>query len=230
MAAPKKKSLAEKKARLIELLARGHGISESVRILGVSRQTYYRWARNDPAFKADAERVLSSPEHRERVLTSAAATQVPTEESWAHTFVRVYRTTGDRETAAKEAGVKPRQVQEALTEGSEEYDEVFAGLMSDVEMVQMWRIEDAALRKAEHDSSMQKFVLSSRLKERYGSQGPMATQQNLFWFNADGESAAMQKMKELFSGDTDRGTELPGADSRPVLEADHRVVDTGSSS
>jgi hypothetical protein len=223
MAAPKKPKLAEKKAKLLELLARGYGISEAVKIFGVSRQTYYRWSRNDPEFEADAKRILSDPAHKERVLVAAATTKIQPQESWQHTFARVYRTTGDRNEAADQAGVKPSLVVTALDRQHDNYDETFAALMADAEMRQMWRIEDAALRKAEHDAGMQKFVLSSRLKERYGSQGQAPTQQtNVFWFSADGESRAQNTMKELFGG----GRSEIEVHSRPELDGVHPTTDS----
>ena len=220
MAAPKKDSLAARKAKLLESMARGYGITEGCKILGVSRQTYYRWCRSDEAFKADAKRILSDPAHRERVLTAAATTKIDPAEQWYHTFARVYRTTGDRNEASEMAGVKPSQVMCALDKHHDDYNEAFASLMADAEIRQMWRIEDAALKKAEHDGGMQKFILASRMKSKYGQTGAVPTQTNIFWFNAEGESAAQKTMKELFGGSGPPAEVHAG----PVIDGEYTVT------
>lgn len=221
MAAPKKDSLAERKSKLLESLARGYGITEGCKILGVSRNTYYRWSRKDAAFKADASRILSDPAHRERMLSAAATTKVDPAEQWYHTFARVYRTTGDRNEAAEMAGIKPGQVVCALDKHHDEYNEAFDSLMADAEIRQMWRIEDAALKKAEHDGGMQKFILATRMKAKYGQTGMVPQQTNIFWFNQEGESAAQQTMRELFGGSGPPAEIHAG----PVIDGDCTVTE-----
>lgn len=186
------------KKELLARLAQGYGVTESCKILRVSRSTFYNWKNSDEAFASEVDRIMSDPIHQTRILMGQSKAEVPTHADWQLRFIGVYRKTGDRDQAASAAGKEPTFVNNALDSRHEDFDEAFHKMFSEEEQRRLWRIEDRTLTKAEHDMPTARFVLSNLLKEKYGKIEGGGTTQNLFWFSTAGEDRAMSTLNKLF--------------------------------
>ena len=188
------------KQQIIAHLNKGYGISETCKVLRLSRSTYYNWCRDDAEFKADCKRILGTDIHKDRMLHKGKVAPVGVESSWQERFIALYRKTGDRAQAADGCGLKVVELNARLELGNPEYDEVFHKQFMEEEQRRLWVIEDSTLRKAEHDMPTARFVLSNLLKEKYGKVGGEVTVNNQHWFTSKGESKAAQFMEERFGG------------------------------
>lgn len=186
------------KKEIIERLAQGYGIRETCDILQVGHGTYYNWRNKDPEFKADVERILSDPLHATRILNRSSKEELGVEENWKLRFLGVYRRTGDRNEALRSAGKRAIEIEQALDSAGDHYDAEFARLFSDEEQKRLWKIEDNALRKAEHDMPTARFVLSNLVKDKYGKLEGTTTVQQV-WFTQKGEENAMKEIESMFS-------------------------------
>jgi hypothetical protein len=195
---PKPKPVVLLKQQVIAHLNKGYGISETCKLLRISRTSYYNWRREDPEFAAECARILGTEIHKDRMLHRGAVAPVGVEASWEDKFLNLYRKTGDRAKAADGCGLTVVQLNERMTPGEAEYDEVFHKRFIEEEQRRLWVIEDSTLRKAEHDMPTARFVLSNLLKEKYGKVGGEVTINNQHWFTSKGESKAKAFMEKRF--------------------------------
>lgn len=195
-----KSGVRERKDKILNLLAEGYGVTEVCRITRCSRSTYYKHRREDEKFKAECDRILALPEHRQRIADAQAKTVGTTEDDPRRRFVALFIKTRDRNEAANSVGWDALDVEKKLDSTSEEYDEEFATLMAEAEMRHLWRIEDQAKVKALHDSPMTRFILSNNMREKYGKvdrPGEVGNVANIFWFSGEGMDKAREIIGEV---------------------------------
>lgn len=197
------------KKEMLALLAKGYGISEMCRKLGITRPTYYNWRKKDPHFDHECQRILDDPAHKERILKGASRTDVTPDLPWQQKFLRSYRITGDKNEAANASGMKAREVEDALNPKSENYDEEFHLGFLEEEQRRIWQIEDNLHKKAEHDGPSARFVLANLLKEKYGKVEGQVNVHTTQWFTQKGTDEASEFLSGLFgsqdSHEMDRG-------------------------
>ena len=189
------------KKEFMERISKGYGIQETCKLLNMARSSYYNWRREDPAFKADVERILSDPLHATRILRHESKVELGIEEDWKMRFLGLYRRSGDRNQALKGSGKRATDIEQALDPSHEAYDAEFARLFADEEQKRLWQIEDNTLRKAEHDMPTARFVLSNLVKEKYGKLEGTTTVQQV-WFTQTGEEKAIKELETLFQPET----------------------------
>jgi len=197
MAAPSKNA-AEMRRRVLAQLAEGYGVAAACKKVGVSHTSYYNWRKKLPAFKESAERILSSPVHKERLLHRQAVADCHIDASWQEKFIALYRRTGDRAAAASQSGVSVTQIANALDSEHKDFDKSFSFAFQEEQQRKLWKIEDNTLTKAEHDSPTARFVLSNLMKEKYGKVGGEVTVNQLHWYSDRGEQAAKGVLRDMF--------------------------------
>lgn len=192
------------KQEMIAKLSKGYGIAESCDLLRFSKSTYYNWHKADPEFKAECDRILSTPVHKERIIHKQPKADTAVDASWQEIFIALYRKTGDRDSAIDGCAQLALTVNAAMDPESSEYDEPFHKLFMEEEQRRLWRIEDSMLRKAEHDMPTARFALSNLLKEKYGKVGGEVTV-NQHWFTSQGAAKASKFMGSLFGDEPFEG-------------------------
>lgn len=195
----------EKKEAVLNLLSKGEGIRTACTILAIGRSTFYKWKKNDEVFAADVERILSSPEHRERIVEAQSRTDAARFETDIDKFMAHLATSGDRDQAARTAGMTAVDVEDMLDPSSKKYDEDFAARMAEHDLRHLWKVEDSAKRRAITDGAMGRFFLSTQLKEKYGKppdrEGGTV---NNYWFSAAGSDRARNVLRQIVDGEYKR--------------------------
>ena len=174
----------EKKEAILNLVAKGEGVKTACSMLAIGRSTYYKWRKVDAKFKADTDRLLSSPEHRERILHGQSRSEAMQVTDPREKFMASLRTSDDRSVSANVAGWSASDVENMLNPESDKYDEDFAAQMAEYELRHLWKVEDGAKRKALHDTGMQRFFLTTLLKDKYAKPPERdGGTTNNFWFS-----------------------------------------------
>lgn len=202
------KGSALRKQEFLAFLAEGYGVLASAKRAGFSTGSYYNWRKKDEAFRVAADNILSDPIHRDRILNKVAKADVKPGADWKDQFLALYRRTGDRSSSAAKVGKQPMDVEAALDEDSDEYDEYFAYRFQEEQQRKLWKIEDNTIRKAEHDPPTARFVLSNLMKEKYGKVGGEVTVNQLHWYSERGASKARNLLSDLL-GEEGRPEVLP---------------------
>lgn len=193
----KSRSLLKKEFK--NKLAQGYGIAEACKQLRFARATYYNWRNADEAFASEVDLILADPIHQTRLLRHDGKAAAQTFSTWQKKFVALYRQTGSRDEAIAGCGKSALEVEAALNPKSEDFDAVFARLFDEEQQRRLWRIEDNLLKKAEHDTTASRFVLSNLLKDRYGKVGGETTvNAQLNWFTEAGANKAQGTLEQLF--------------------------------
>ncbi len=201
----------EKKNAILSLLSKGEGVKTACSILAIGRSSYYKWRKNDPKFKAKTDRILSSPEHRERIISQQSRSDAADEDNPRDKFLAALRASDDRDQAANIVDWSATQVEGMLNPESDTYDEELTCAMAEHELRHMWKIEDGAKRKAMHDTGMQKFFLTTLLKDKYGKPPERdGGTTNNFWFSNEGHDRAKNVLRQIVDGEYKRLPERAG--------------------
>ena len=201
----------EKKDAVLNLLAKGEGVKTACSILAIGRSTYYKWRKVDEKFRVETDRILSSPEHRERIIMQQSRSEAADESEPREKFMAALRKSGDRSQAANIVNWSATDVEQMLNPESDTYDEELAAAMAEHELRHLWQIEDGAKRKALHDTGMQKFFLTTQLKEKYGKPPERdGGTTNNFWFSAEGHDRAKNVLRQIVDGEYKRLPERTG--------------------
>lgn len=162
----------------LEALSVRRTIAQAASEVGISKSIIHRWKKtNDQfaiAFKAarlEAERV------QKEILDRGKPLGLVKDEK-KNQFLELYAATGDKELAAKKAGLAYDTVVMALEPGSPEYDDDFYKEFHRAHTVVGRKIEDRfitnALKGADRDvASSQKWALERLFPERYSSKSKL---------------------------------------------------------
>jgi hypothetical protein len=198
---------------ILVFMNKGCGWGEACRKVGISRSYGYKLRNADTDFAAEAERLLASPIHQQRMVRSSANSEALATNDWRRQFIVQYRITGDRSVAADAVEKSVVELEDMMNPDHDSYDEELAALMREEEVRYAWDLEDKARRSAleAKNTAMQKFLLEKLVKEKFGKAPEENKSLNLYFFSKEQETRALDALDVLFSESTE--------DAQRLLEA-----------
>lgn len=219
--------------RVLRFLRSGMSLSAAIQEVGISDTTIYRWRQKYPEFDEKVVSLLAESQARKKALRKEWKSRKDKPEpllpppsvgetaqfhrlfeEQKETFLRIYETNGSRAEACVTVGITPTRFLEWCDPDHPLFDEYFLHSIQDIERKQLWEVEDQVLLKAKEDRQTAKFVLETRIKEKYGP--PEKTPSvNVFWFTEEGNQRARKFVNAFvetrgeISGASDENRGLP---------------------
>jgi transposase-like protein len=198
------------KEKFIRELLNGRGINEICRDHGYkSASVYYRWKKQDTKFAEEAEKILASPLHAQRIAAAQSPKLDPL--TWREQYINKYRETRNRTVAADFVGKTITFVINASDPSHDDFDEEFYTMIREQELRDAVTVEDELLRKSvvENSVQMQKWILpylpvvgekyyrgaENRLKVKEGDNN------TVIFFSPDGIQSGKKLLESMFGSD-----------------------------
>ncbi len=170
---PPNKAIARERSKraIIRGLLAGLSLSKSLKGTGITYSSIRYWREKDPRFDKRVTQLLDSAAHVARIShrSEEADTIVDVEKEggWRKAFARLVQDGKKRTEALDILGLDAVKVRDAIAT-----EEDFRGMLENIEIRNIWDVEDNAVERAKVSTADARLVLTSALREKYGDAKP----------------------------------------------------------
>ncbi len=196
---------------ILTALEEGKTIRQVQREYRLGPNLVRQWRIKDPEFDAKVREILSDKDRKRRLkrLNEVKGTDgvlIGTAATWKEVFLQYYRDKVDRVRAADRAGQTVMHIMNCLDPDHDDFDELLAAEVQEIELRHALMVEDSAMRKGvlEERESMQKFLLPNLpvVGDKYARKVKTDGAQ-MFFFGNDGIGKALDFLKGNFNKEKD---------------------------
>jgi hypothetical protein len=187
-----RKATPKRKELVLKALRTGISINASCKKAGVSVSTFATWRKKDEIYGAKVKEILDTPAQKARLHSRKTVSSALPDAGWKVAYSRAIADGKSRTEVLDILGLSATDVQKAIEE-----DEEFASSLQEIELRELWDIEDKFKTRAHKSSADARFILTTFLSEKYGASKPPPAKGTKPLFTSEGLQSADEWLDEV---------------------------------